>query len=341
MKSKVNPELLAECLDGIRSDRRAPDKCLEMHPEATELRPLLETALSIVPMPVDFDPGFRIRGRVALIESIRAEEEAATKSLWRGFWEAATGPWCRPAGASAWRVPVPAIILAVVFMLTASLGGGAAYASQAALPGDTLYQVKTALEGVQAVFAMSDEARAQLNAECAGKRLDEAARAVQMGRSEAAHLAAQIYASCVAQAEQHLAQAAASGRDVNELANLLAESLARQQAMLASIEERVPEPAKSAMARAAQEAEKGLTTAVSIVQRENARAGRRSPDQVPAIANTVPDVKPAPGPDRHQEAKDAPVNKPASTVTVSSTVAVSLTQMISDVSNLARDPVND
>ena len=296
MKSKVNPELLAECLDGIRSDRRAPDKCLEMHPEATELRPLLETALSIVPMPVDFDPGFRIRGRVALIESIRAEEEAATKSLWRGFWEAATGPWCRPAGASAWRVPVPAIILAVVFMLTASLGGGAAYASQAALPGDTLYQVKTALEGVQAVFAMSDEARAQLNAECAGKRLDEAARAVQMGRSEAAHLAAQIYASCVAQAEQHLAQAAASGRDVNELANLLAESLARQQAMLASIEERVPEPAKSAMARAAQEAEKGLTTAVSIVQRENARAGRRIPDQVPAIASTVPDVKPAPEP---------------------------------------------
>lgn len=63
----------------------------------------------------------------------------------------------------------------VAFILVLALGGGTAYAAQGALPGDALYPVKLALnERVESALAISDEAKADVEARFAARRAEEA-----------------------------------------------------------------------------------------------------------------------------------------------------------------------
>lgn len=337
MKAKLIPELLARCLAEVQSGRLSMEECLAAHPaEAGELRPLLETALALsAPPPFRPDPAFRMRGRVALVEAISAEKGLVTNSPLRRFWIVIAGGWGITPPPTTRRKPMTALIVGLVLILTASLGGSATYASQGALPGDALYQVKTALEGLQEAFAMSDEAKTQVSADCAQKRLDETQRALRDGRADAAQSAAGDYAGCVAKAEQHLTQAAASGKDVSSLVSTLSDNLARQQAALAAAAERAPEPARSALSKAAEKAEKGLSTAMAI-----ARSGRPSSEgRLPNVTGTLTETLPIGQPDGKPDTdRDDTRGKPGATVTISGTIALTFTQTISDVRNLPTDP---
>jgi hypothetical protein len=74
---------------------------------------------------------------------------------------------------------VATLALTLVFVV----GGGTAYAAQGALPGDTLYPVKRALnERVEAVFALSEMAKIKLDARLAARRLAEASALSREGR---------------------------------------------------------------------------------------------------------------------------------------------------------------
>lgn len=78
---------------------------------------------------------------------------------------------------------------AMAAMLIVVMGGGTVYASQAALPGDTLYTVKVGVaEPVRAALAFSDEAKLSVHTDIAEKRLEEAQALAAEGRlsSEAA-----------------------------------------------------------------------------------------------------------------------------------------------------------
>lgn len=78
----------------------------------------------------------------------------------------------RPAG----------IALAVLLILTLS-SGGVVYASERALPGDTLYPIKIAIvEPVRVALAASPEASATLQMTFAERRVDEAATLASKGR---------------------------------------------------------------------------------------------------------------------------------------------------------------
>jgi len=337
MKAKLIPELLARCLAEIQSGQLSMEECLADHPaEDAELRPLLETALALSsPPPFRPDPTFRMRGRVALVEAISAENGVVTPSPLRRFWIVIASGWGSPPHSTTRRKRMTALIVGLVLMLAASLGGGATYASQEALPGDALYQVKMALEGLQEAFAESDEAKMQVSADCARNRLDETQRAIRDGRADAAQTAAGDYAGCVARVEQHLTQAAASGKDVTILASTLSDNLARQQAALAAAEERAPEPARSAVSKAAEKAEKGLSTAIAI-----ATSGRPSSEgQVPNVTGALTGTLPLGQPDGKQDIdRDNTRGKPGATVAISGTIALTFTQTISDVRNLPADP---
>jgi len=65
--------------------------------------------------------------------------------------------------------------IAIALVIAAALGGGTAYAAQSSLPGDALWNFKTAVnEGVQGLTAQDDVAKANLDLSLASKRLDEA-----------------------------------------------------------------------------------------------------------------------------------------------------------------------
>jgi hypothetical protein len=79
----------------------------------------------------------------------------------------------RPADDS-WRAR--GLRIATASLLVTATVGGVAAASQSALPGDPLYQVKRGLEWVQVKTAGSDEARGDTLLNQASERLDEAER---------------------------------------------------------------------------------------------------------------------------------------------------------------------
>lgn len=80
--------------------------------------------------------------------------------------------WLRPPGQIQFRFRTLTIaILLAVFVLGGA--GATTYASQQALPGDSLYQVKLWLEDTRLAFSMDESADLELRLEFAQKRVDE------------------------------------------------------------------------------------------------------------------------------------------------------------------------
>lgn len=328
MKGKVSPALLSRCLADLESGRLTIEECLAAHQSvAPELRGLLEAAQAITPPPlVTPDLAFRRRGRAALLAAIAGERHAATTAPFQRFWRAMWHAWGqRPALATQTtgmrRMGMPALIIALVIALTAAAGGGAVYAAQDALPGDALYQVKTTVEGLQLTIAAGDEEKAQTYLDLAAKRIAEIDRASQRGRSAAAGAAAAEFAQDVAQADQHLAQAAAAGKDISGLATRLTEALAKHKKALAAASERANGHAKAALAEAAEAADQVLTLAGS----QRAAAGRDDDDDV---------THPITGTAASGKAKGRPEATQAISPTVALTITQAITQAMTNVQSL-------
>lgn len=67
----------------------------------------------------------------------------------------------------------PALAAFVIVIFVAASGGGAVYAAQTSLPGDSLYAVKMVSESFQEHLTLSAERRFAVQAEHASRRLDE------------------------------------------------------------------------------------------------------------------------------------------------------------------------
>lgn len=85
------------------------------------------------------------------------------------------------AGVSRFRAFIwkPALAAFVVVVFVAATGGGVVYAAHSALPGDKLYTVKLASEGVQERLTISPEARFAVQAKHAAVRLEETQELMQ------------------------------------------------------------------------------------------------------------------------------------------------------------------
>ncbi len=106
----------------------------------------------------------------------------------------------------------PQYMVPVALLLVIGLSGGTAFAAQSALPGEPLYAIKINVnEAVQTALATSPESKAQVNAQLATTRLEEAETLASQGTLDAtttAELAANFTAH--AQAAQAGTQTLAS-----------------------------------------------------------------------------------------------------------------------------------
>ncbi len=164
-KAKEFHNILDECLERLLVKGEALEQCLARYPEqATELRPLLETALEARrASAIQPRPEFRARARYefqAALQGARAK---------RGFFSLAWPHWAT----------VVAVVLAVVLA-----GGGTVAAASSSLPDEPLYPVKLATEQVWLAVTPSGIAKAELYTRLADRRVTEIAGIVRKGKPE-------------------------------------------------------------------------------------------------------------------------------------------------------------
>ncbi len=177
--SGVTAELLDSCLAEARGSRVIVEACLAAHPEeAEELSQFLAIVASISPPPpVRPEPGFRARARARLIAAIAAEQESVTNSPGRRFWQVTREAFAALPQLIARRTSMPAFVFALILALTSAAGGGVVHAARGALPGDTLFGVKLALEEVQSALARQQAALAAAQERAPEQAKDALARA--------------------------------------------------------------------------------------------------------------------------------------------------------------------
>lgn len=146
-------------------------------------------------------------------------------------------------------------------LATGLLGGGSAAAAQGSLPGEPLYGVKQATEGIRLAVARSDADKADLHLAFAERRASEAAELAQRGKSQEAHEAAEGYQKHVAAVEADLEQEKAHGKDVEKLVAKFQEHLERHEATMTRVLDQVPDQAKEAIQQAMEVSRRGQETA--------------------------------------------------------------------------------
>ena len=257
----VSPTVLATWLDRIRSEQLAASDFETAHPAiAADLKGLLEVATSIVPPPpIAMDPAVRALGRAALLSAIANEKPVVTNFGGWHFLDSIGVALMRPLSILARMERMPAFLVAIAILVVSTLVGGTVAAAGQALPGDVLYPVKLTVESVQVATAPSDAAKAEWEMRQASSRVAEINRAYQVGRTDAIASAAESYVQDVEAANQHLANAAAAGIKVDDLAKGMNSELAGQSDALESDEARAPANSQSALSAAALAARSGIT----------------------------------------------------------------------------------
>lgn len=158
--------ILNECIDRVLKGESMA-ACLGRYPgQAGELAPLLRTALAArQASAVEPRPDFKAQ--------VRYQVHSRAAATGRGAAQKGTP-------LRGW-VPRWAMVVAMVFLLVLVAGSGTVAASSDSLPGDALYSVKTTTERVRLFFSGSDVARAKLEAEFAGRRVQEMTRMARRG----------------------------------------------------------------------------------------------------------------------------------------------------------------
>ena len=160
-------EILAQCIADIKAGKASIEDCLAKYSQLrVELEPLLKIALAIEPPPkVTPSPIFKTRARANLLAKIQPQYPV-TKGRWLRY------SFMTDLIPAERRLKMAAILIAIV-VAVASVGGGTAYASQDALPGDMLYPEKTFIENARLFFAFSDQTKAETHLKIADTRIDE------------------------------------------------------------------------------------------------------------------------------------------------------------------------
>ncbi|MBI2980026.1 MAG: hypothetical protein HYY41_04260 [Chloroflexi bacterium] len=157
-KSRKLNNALDACLEQLLIKGETVEQCLQSFPEyADELKPLLETALSVKQVSaIQPRPELRDKARYQLYSVLQGM--LPRKSLSSFSW--------RPQ----WAVVLTAVL---VFLL---VGSGTVAASANSMPDQPLYPVKLATERVRLILTPSSLGKAELYARLADKRVEEIVR---------------------------------------------------------------------------------------------------------------------------------------------------------------------
>jgi len=228
----------------------------------------------------------------------------------------------RPAGwlgrlRSGWLIPVlpqPRKLaltagLAATLVVLLLTGGGVVYAASSALPGDSLYPVKTTVEAMRLTLAPSEAEAARLRLEFADRRMEEVDALLEANRPASVPQALEQYAAEVEAAATALAHTPAGAPDQQARSQANVELKAHLQ-RLNELSQRVPPQAQAALDRAQK---------VSSHALEGLDTGE-TPVETPRVKPTWAVVRTGPGP---AEPADRPTatQKPESTPALEPTVA--------------------
>jgi len=239
-------QVLDECVTAIVLRRESVQDCLDRHPAyAAQLAPHL-WIVERFQQAYTFTPNIeaKVRARAALHQAMN---------------DVAQGPSPKWAWLSSFFSPTPmrwAGSLAAVALAAVVTAGGTAYASQDALPGDPLYAVKAAVEGLQVSLAPTEEAKAAVLVHLTERRVEEIQKAAELGRPEAVTQATERLEQQATRAGENLDQATAKGKDVAPLNAALTQQLDQAKQAAEAALPAAPPDMKRALAKAADTADK-------------------------------------------------------------------------------------
>jgi hypothetical protein len=240
-------EILDNCLEALEGGEGLAHVLARYPQVSDELKPLLEAAewFEGQKATVDPRPGFVQASSKRLVEKIAAEPVIA------GGWLERTWAQLLPGLGSGWRVALQLALVAVILACLVVGGSGVALASQSTLPGERLYPVKIALEGVELLVTTDPAEKIQLHSQFAQARLAEIQELATLGRYNYIRETVSNFEAHVTQASQLLSVLARKDpQKAKELAVALKASFASQRTFLGFLIAAVPQEVTPELRRA-------------------------------------------------------------------------------------------
>jgi hypothetical protein len=251
MKDDHIATILADNLEAIEQGEMSLAECLARYPEhREELVDLLGLALAIRDLPpISPRPGFRYTARSRLLRTVGARQQMKERGRLRRVFQ--------------FSFPTlllrPALSLAIlIVLLVVTLSAGTAYAAGGALPGDSLYPVKIAVEDARLMLS-GEEGEASLYLQFAGERLQEIDSLATKGRYEDIPIATQRFEEQLQAASETMSNLPPDGAaQLENQAVHLNEDLAYTKALLENLQAtELPEAAQFGIGQAIQASAKG------------------------------------------------------------------------------------
>lgn len=256
-------EILARCIDEVKAGRSTIEDCVARYPHVREqLEPLLRIALEIRETP-DVRPStsFRIRARVQLMDQIHSKGAVAKGSRLRYHDRLNPIAYVR-------RSSMVGIVIAIVLALSA-IGGGTAYASQASLPGDTLYPVKLATEEFRMMLPGGDIVRAERSLGFAERRVEEMLALAERERTQHLDVAAARYEDAIKNVLARLERVRDYGPEGTNITAIVGNATASHLGALDRVYDLVPDVARAAVASAREASLRGQQSALAALSKAN------------------------------------------------------------------------
>lgn len=257
MKDKLT-DILASCLEAMERGENSMDELLARYPAyRSDLESLLKTVM-VVKQRADFAPrpNFRLSSRARLLRLL--ESQAQPHNAERRSKRPLVFPKFSRKLAASW-----AILLALVVSM---IGGGTAYASNGALPGDALHPVKLFVEEAR-LFAAGDAEKAALAIQFVDIRMQEIQTLAAANATNRLSLAVSLLNEKIAAANAAIGALAKNNPErAAQLALQFEDALLRHAETLTLQMASVPDEAKPALERAIQASSAGQQTVENLFE---------------------------------------------------------------------------
>jgi len=290
-------QIIEKGLEEILAGKATVEDVIHRHPDQSEeLRLELDAALWLISQREKLSPrpGFVQASRRRVVARVRQEQ-------------AARGWFPRLSSIFSHSYMRRAAQLAVVFMMILGMlmmGTGVVFASQSAVPGESLYPVKRMYEQVSISITADEVQRASLSVEFSQRRLIEAEVLVARGNFEDLETALEAYEDQVNQSVDLLLQVSEDQEAAREAAAAqMTSDLTTNAERLESLAAQVPASARDLVRHAHRAANHGASVAAAVANKQKKSTPAPTPAYTPSPAWTQ---LLAPGDPSTQPSQDGP-----------------------------------
>ncbi|MSQ26762.1 MAG: hypothetical protein EXR51_01315 [Dehalococcoidia bacterium] len=241
----ISDDVLARALDEL-DQGLSLGEVLERHPgDRQELGGLLrvEQQLQALPRDISLPLTAKARLRAQILVDGRHPAAAPAPYYFSEWWNRLSDEVKGFLGVGRWGAALSRPVAAALSVLLGLgvLGGGTVSAAMEAVPGDNLYQVKTAVEQTRLALAANPQEKAETHLWIASSRFHELSKLAEHGELELIKQVASDYKRNIEQAQKHVSNKARSEAGFQKDIDLL-------QTNMRGVYERTPKSAQSAMA---------------------------------------------------------------------------------------------